>query len=151
MIVRLISAGALFLLSASVWAVSPYIKGNTVAAGNVQAVASAVETKLKGSGFKVVGKYFPKTLAGYGVVIATDDAMLDDDLAIARYNLGRFHLALDMDRSLSLDHESGFHIAMHQNIAAVLDISRAEIDVVLNIEEFDDIDRASLLTDYTRL
>lgn len=77
MIVRLISAGALFLLSASVWAVSPYIKGNTVAAGNVQAVASAVEAKLKGGGFKVVGKYFPKTLSSYGVVIATDEAMLN--------------------------------------------------------------------------
>ena len=78
MILRLISAGTLFLLSASVWAVSPYIKGNTVAAGNVQAVASAVESKLKGGGFKVVGKYFPKSLAGYGVVIATDDAMLNE-------------------------------------------------------------------------
>lgn len=74
---RLISAGALFLLSASAWAVSPYIKGNTVASGNVQAAASAVENKLKGGGFKVIGKYFPKALAGYGVVVATDEAMLD--------------------------------------------------------------------------
>jgi len=77
MILRWISAGALFLFSAGVWAVSPYIQGNSVTGGNVQAVASAVENKLKGGGFKVIGKYFPKTLTGYGVVIATDEAMLD--------------------------------------------------------------------------
>ena len=78
MTLRWISAGALFLLSTSVWAVSPYIQGDPVAGGNVQAAAAAVEAKLKGGGFKVVGKYFPKTLAGYGVVIATDEAMLDE-------------------------------------------------------------------------
>lgn len=78
MIMRWISAGALLLLSASAWAISPYIQGNSVAGGNVQAVAAAVESKLKSGGFKVVGKYFPKSLAGYGVVIATDEAMLDE-------------------------------------------------------------------------
>jgi hypothetical protein len=64
-------------LSSSVWAISPYIQGDPVAAGSPQSVASAVEGKLKKGGFKVVGKYFPKGLAGFGVVIATDDAMLD--------------------------------------------------------------------------
>jgi len=78
MILRLISAGALLLLSAGAWAVSPYVQGDSVAGGNVQAVAAAVESKLKSGGFKVVGKYFPKSLAGYGVVIATDEAMLDE-------------------------------------------------------------------------
>ena len=78
MIMRWISAGALLLLSASAWAISPYIQGNSVAGGNVQAVAAAVESKLKSGGFKVVGKYFPKSLAGYGVVIATDEAMLNE-------------------------------------------------------------------------
>jgi len=78
MIMRWISAGALLLLSASAWAISPYIQGNSVAGGNVQAVAAAVESKLKSGGFKVVGKYFPKSLAGYGVVIATDEDMLNE-------------------------------------------------------------------------
>lgn len=78
MIIRWISAWVLLAFSASVWAVSPYIQGDSVTGGNVQAVATAVETKLKNGGFKVVGKYFPKTLAGYGVVIATDTAMLDE-------------------------------------------------------------------------
>jgi len=78
MMMRWITAWALLAFSASVWAISPYIQGDSVAAGNVQAVATAVEAKLKRGGFKVIGKYFPKTLAGYGVVVATDDAMLDE-------------------------------------------------------------------------
>lgn len=76
MMVRWITAGALLLLSANGWAISPYIQGDPAPAGSVQAVAEAVEARLKSGGFKVVGKYFPKNLAGYGVVIATDDAML---------------------------------------------------------------------------
>jgi hypothetical protein len=68
----------LLVFSASAWAISPYIQGDSVRGGSVQAAASAVEAKLKGGGFKVIGKYFPQTLAGYGVVIATDDAMLEE-------------------------------------------------------------------------
>jgi len=68
----------LFVFSTSVWAISAYLQGDSVKGGNVQAAATAVESKLKTGGFKVVGKYFPKTLAGYGVVIATDEAMLDE-------------------------------------------------------------------------
>lgn len=78
MILRWISGWALLVFSASVWAVSPYIQGDAVVAGSVQTVAAAVETRLKNGGFKVIGAYFPKTLAGYGVVIATDDAMLNE-------------------------------------------------------------------------
>lgn len=76
--VRWISAGALLLVSASAWAISPYIQGDSVPGGNVQAAASAVEARLKSGGFKVIGKYFPKGLGEYGVVIATDGAMLDE-------------------------------------------------------------------------
>ena len=78
MILRAMTTWALLTFSISAWAISPYIQGDSVAGGNVQAAATAVEGKLKGGGFKVVGKYFPKNLAGYGVVIATDDAMLDE-------------------------------------------------------------------------
>ena len=78
MIQRWIAAWFLLFFSASAWAISPYIQGDTVSGGSVQAVAAAVEAKLKKDGFKVVGKYFPKSLSGYGVVIATDDAMLDE-------------------------------------------------------------------------
>jgi hypothetical protein len=78
MILRWIMTWALLTFSFGAWAISPYIQGDSVAGGNIQAVATAVEGKLKSGGFKVVGKYFPKTLAGYGVVIATDEAMLDE-------------------------------------------------------------------------
>lgn len=78
MMMRWISAGALLLLSASAWAISPYIQGDAVPGGNIQTAAAAVEAKLKSGGFKVVGKYFPQNLSGYGVVIATDEAMLNE-------------------------------------------------------------------------
>ena len=78
MIQRWIAACFLLAFSASTWAISPYIQGDTVAGGSVQAVATAAEAKLKKDGFNVVGKYFPKGLAGHGVVIATDDAMLSE-------------------------------------------------------------------------
>ncbi|MDP2265913.1 MAG: hypothetical protein Q8J70_05095, partial [Thiobacillus sp.] len=78
MVQRWISACALLVFSSISWAVSPYIQGDALAGGSVQAVASAVEAKLKDHGFKVVGKYFPKSLAGSGVVVVTDDAMLNE-------------------------------------------------------------------------
>lgn len=78
MFLQQITAWALLVVSSGTWAVSPYVQGDSVAGGNVQAVAATVEGKLKSGGFKVVGKYFPKSLAGYGVVIATDDAMLEE-------------------------------------------------------------------------
>ena len=78
MIQRWISACVLLVFSSASWAISPYIQGDALAGGSVQSVASAVEAKLKDNGFKVVGKYFPKNLAGSGVVVVTDDAMLKE-------------------------------------------------------------------------
>ncbi|MFP5417782.1 MAG: hypothetical protein ACLGHA_01370 [Gammaproteobacteria bacterium] len=78
MIKRWIVTGVLLAFSAAAGAVSPYIQGDSVAGGTVQAVASAVESRLKNEGFKVVGKYFPKDLPGAGVVVVTDDAMLKE-------------------------------------------------------------------------
>ena len=78
MVQRWIAAGVLLVFSAGAWAVSPYIQGDSVAGGSVQSVASAVEGKLKNEGFKVVGKYFPKGLPGAGVLVVTDDAMLNE-------------------------------------------------------------------------
>jgi hypothetical protein len=65
------------LLSCAAYAINPYIYGNKLdGGGNVQAVASAAEKKLEAQGFKIVGKYFPKNHAGFGVVVATDADML---------------------------------------------------------------------------
>jgi hypothetical protein len=78
MFLRGLSAWVLLVFSANAWAISPYIQGDPVAGGSAQVAVAAVEAKLKGGGFKVVGKYFPKGLADYGVVVATDDAMLKE-------------------------------------------------------------------------
>lgn len=78
MIVRWMAMLGLFVASASAWAISPYVEGDPVNGPNVQAIATAVEGKLRNGGFKIVGKYFPKGLTDRGVVIATDDAMLNE-------------------------------------------------------------------------
>lgn len=58
-------------------ALSPYYYGTKVQAGDVQGVMSQVEAKLAKAGFDVVGKYAPPGLAGYGVVVVTDKALLN--------------------------------------------------------------------------
>lgn len=78
MVMRWIAALGLLCVSASAWAIAPYIQGDSVGGANVQAIATTVESKLRSNGFKIVGKYFPKGLADRGVVIATDDAMLEE-------------------------------------------------------------------------
>ncbi|MFA5081598.1 MAG: hypothetical protein WC474_03515 [Hydrogenophilaceae bacterium] len=67
---------ALMVFSPLVWAISPYVHGDKVAAGDVQAVMSQVEGKLAKVGFNVIGKYAPQGLPGYGVVVVTDNALL---------------------------------------------------------------------------
>lgn len=68
----------LWAFAVQVWAISPYIQGDSVPPGNIQSVASAVELRLRNEGFKVVGRYLPRNLPGQGVVIFTDDAMLSE-------------------------------------------------------------------------
>lgn len=75
---RTIAGVALLLISGLASAISPYFYGDKVSGDSTQAIASAVEAKLKGAGFKVVGKYFPKKLATHGVIIVTDDALLSE-------------------------------------------------------------------------
>ena len=59
------------------WAVSPYMTGTRLGSGDMQAMLSQVEGKLSKAGFDVVGKYSPPGLAGYGVVVVSDKALLD--------------------------------------------------------------------------
>jgi hypothetical protein len=64
------------LLSCAAYAISPYIYGDKISGANVQAVASAAESKLEAQGFKLAGKYFIKGNPGYGVVVVTDAELL---------------------------------------------------------------------------
>jgi hypothetical protein len=64
------------LLSCAAHAISPYIHGDKLGGGNIQAVAAAAESRLEAQGFKLVGKYFIKGNPGVGVVVVTDADML---------------------------------------------------------------------------
>jgi len=78
----------LWMLLLTVWAplalaITPYVSGDKVAGGDVNAVMGQVEKKLTAEGFTVVGKYSPKGVSQYGVVVVTDKGILD-----AIHNLG---------------------------------------------------------------
>lgn len=59
------------------WAISPYISADSVAAGDLPAVAAEVEKKLVASGFQVLGLYVPKFLPTHGVLVVADADMLN--------------------------------------------------------------------------
>jgi hypothetical protein len=76
MLQRILLACLLGATSLSAWAISPYIPGDRVQAGDLSAVAAQVEKKLSTAGFQVLGLYTPKYLPTHGVVVATDAGML---------------------------------------------------------------------------
>lgn len=76
--IRALAIVALSLVSGMAFAVSPYFYGDKVTGESTQAIATSVESKLKGAGFKIVGKYFPKELPTHGVIVVTDDAILKE-------------------------------------------------------------------------
>lgn len=73
---RLVFTLLLTFWSALALAVSPYIYGNRVGAGDINAVMTQVESKLSRAGFLVVGRHTPPGLPGYGVIVVTDRDML---------------------------------------------------------------------------
>lgn len=64
------------------WAISPYIQAESVKPAEAAKVADEVEGKLKGAGFQVVGRYYPRQLKDYCVVVATDEGMLNEIRAL---------------------------------------------------------------------
>ncbi len=74
---KILATFAMLVWAPFALAVSPYIKADSVSAGDIHAVMSQVEKKLQAGGFTVVGNYQPQGLAGNGVVIVTDKAFLD--------------------------------------------------------------------------
>lgn len=69
------------------WALSPYLQGGKVSAGDVQSVIGQVEAKLTKAGFSVVGKYTPAGLAGAGVLVVTDKGLLDSVRKLGGINI----------------------------------------------------------------
>jgi len=57
-------------------AMSPYVEAPKVPATDVKSAMAEAEKKLAAAGFDVVGRYQPRGLPQYGVVVATDAALL---------------------------------------------------------------------------
>lgn len=76
MIKQWLIGGLLAVHVLSAWAISPYISGDRLVPGEVNALAAEVEKKLAVEGFQLLGRYSPKFLPSHAVVVATDAAML---------------------------------------------------------------------------
>lgn len=74
---KLLGALLLSLWAPLAFAITPYVAGDKLGGGDVNAVMGQVEKKLQAEGFSVVGKYSPKGLGQYGVVVVTDKGVLD--------------------------------------------------------------------------
>ena len=69
-------AGWLFMVVSTCQALSPYTCGSPLPAGELQAQMGAVEKKLQAEGFTLLGRHLPKGLEAGGVVLVSDNAML---------------------------------------------------------------------------
>jgi hypothetical protein len=74
---RIAAVMALLFWAPLAFALSPYFNGTKVPSDDVQTVLGQVESKLAKAGFTVLGKYAPPGLAGYGVVVVSDQALLN--------------------------------------------------------------------------
>lgn len=74
---RFLAVLALLFWAPLALALSPYYYGDKVQAGDVSSVLAQVEAKLAKAGFQVVGKHLPPGLPGYGVVVVTDEGLLN--------------------------------------------------------------------------
>lgn len=80
---RFLTAATLMLVTFSAWALQPFIAADAkLAGGNVKAAMAAAEQKLSGAGFTVVGRYQPQGLPSHGVIVATDNGLVDAAKAI---------------------------------------------------------------------
>ncbi len=74
---KLLIAFATLVWAPLAFAITPYISGDKVSGGDVNAVMGQVEKKLTADGFTVVGKYSPKGVSSHGIVVVTDKGILD--------------------------------------------------------------------------
>ncbi|MDD5298464.1 MAG: hypothetical protein PHU46_16295 [Rhodocyclaceae bacterium] len=74
---KTILAAALALASMAAHALQPYVAGDKVAGGDLNAAMSAAEQKLTAAGFTVIGRHLPKGLPQYGSVVVTDAGLTD--------------------------------------------------------------------------
>lgn len=75
---KVFAAVVLMISSSFSWAITPYIQAEKVKPAETAKVAAEVESKLKAAGFQVLGHYFPKQLSDYGVVVVSDEGILNE-------------------------------------------------------------------------
>ena len=64
------------LLSQAAFALSPYVRADRLATGELPALMSQIEKKLIAEGFTPAGRYLPKGLPQHGTVVVTDPGLL---------------------------------------------------------------------------
>ena len=77
-----LAAIAIVVWSCAAQALSPYIEPGKVPATDARTGMAEVERKLTAAGFQVIGRYQPRGLPQYGVVVATDAGLLEAVSAI---------------------------------------------------------------------
>jgi hypothetical protein len=75
-------AVAIIVWSCTAQALSPYVEAGKLPAADAKAGMAEAERKLAAAGFQVIGRYQPKGLPQYGVVVATDPGLLEAVTAI---------------------------------------------------------------------
>lgn len=65
-----------WMLAPPALALSPYVRGDQVACAHINGCVSRVEQKLQAAGFDVLGKYSPRGLEAFGVIVVSDKAWL---------------------------------------------------------------------------
>ena len=79
---------AVMLFSSSLsWAITPYILGEKFKPSETAKVADEVEARLKSAGFNVLGRYLPNQLPDYGVVVVSDEGILNEIRALGGSNI----------------------------------------------------------------
>ncbi len=84
---KFLALAALLVSSSASWAIAPYIQAEKLKPAATAQVAEEVEGKLKVAGFHVLGHYFPKQMPDYGVVVVSDEGVLNDIRALGGANI----------------------------------------------------------------
>lgn len=84
---KFLAAAVLLVCSSASWAIAPYVQAEKVKPAETAKVAEEVSGKLRAAGFQVLGQYFPKQLPDYGVVVVSDEGMLNEIRALGGANV----------------------------------------------------------------
>ncbi len=80
---RVVTALALMLATFSAFALQPFTAADAkLAGGNVKAAMAAAEQKLTAAGFTIAGQYQPQGIPTHGVIVVTDNGLVDAAKAI---------------------------------------------------------------------